>query len=73
MDVTVGIDRRKVLNEVNKLTAFTARQIDGSFDKISATTDEEKIVLSYLEQARSELISKMSTFSPVVAEPVLPV
>jgi hypothetical protein len=68
MDVTIGIQRDRVLREVNRLTAFTARQIEGKFDRIAATTDEEKIVLSYMDQAISEMVGKLAGYSPIAGD-----
>lgn len=68
MDVVIGIQRERVLKEVNKLTAFTARQTEGGFDKITATSDEEKIVLSFLDQAISEMVGKLTDYSPITGD-----
>lgn len=68
MNVAITLNKPKVLREVNKLTAFTARQISGGFDRIAATTDEERIVLSFMEQAISELSSKLVDYHPLFSD-----
>lgn len=67
MNVPINIRKSHILNEVNKLTAFTARQIEGGFDKIAATTDDEKFVLSYLSQSVSELYGHLVDFHPIAS------
>lgn len=73
MNVTLNIRKGHVLQEVNKLTAFTARQIEGGFDKIAATTDEEKIVLSYLDQGVTELSGFLTSYHPIVSDDAIDV
>lgn len=67
MNIAINIRKNHILQEVNKLTAFTARQIEGGFDKIAATTDEEKMVLSFLEQGVTELSGHLTPYSPIVS------
>lgn len=68
MNVTINIRKGHILQEVNKLTAFTAKQIEGGFDQIAATTDEEKIVLSFLEQGVTELSGFLTSYHPIVSD-----
>lgn len=73
MNIAINIRKNHILQEVNKLTAFTARQIEGGFDKIAATTDEEKMVLSFLEQGITELSGHLTRYSPIVSDDTIDV
>lgn len=73
MNVPINIRRSHILNEVNKLTAFTAKQIDGGFDKIAATSDEEKTVLSFLEQGLTELCGHLTSYHPIISDDTIDV
>lgn len=73
MNVAINIRKSYILQEVDKLTAFTAKQIEGRFDKIAATTDEEKVVLSFLEQGIAELYGHLTRYHPIVSDDTIDV
>lgn len=68
MNIPINIRKEDILSEVNRLTAFTARQVDGAFDRITATSDEERVVLSYYHASISDLAGKLSGFKPIISE-----
>lgn len=73
MNIAINIRKNHILQEVNRLTAFTAKQIEGGFDKIAATTDEEKVILSFLEQGIAELSGHLTRYHPIVSEDTIDV
>ncbi|RHJ75757.1 hypothetical protein [Parabacteroides sp. AM08-6] len=64
MDLFCTINRIEVLSEVNKITGYTGKQVEGKFDNIASTEDEENIIGSLYDESILQLFSSFAAYRP---------
>lgn len=64
MNLLCTINREQVLSEVNKITSYTGMQVEGGFDNIASTEDEENIIGSLYDESILQLFSSFAAYRP---------
>lgn len=65
MDLNLLLNRNEILKEVNKITGYTGKQVEGRFDNIASTEDEEAMLVSLYNESMTQLFPSFSAYSPV--------
>lgn len=67
MEVTITLDKNKVMEEVYKITGYTGAKTDGEvMDKISSTEDDLRLLDSYYNEAVGSLSEIIANFGAVI-------
>lgn len=64
MNLLCTINRAQVLSEVNKITGYTGKQVEGGFDNIASTEDEENIIGSLYDESILQQLSSFAAYRP---------
>lgn len=75
MSIKISVKKADILNEVGKITAYTATKADDTgalFDKVSATEDDREMLEVYFREAVSNIVVTCGKYVKSHTEPQNP-
>ena len=67
MEKVINLDKDNIVSSIQNITGYTGRNIVEGLDRVSATSDEEKILDDLTSRALIALLSTISTYKPSVS------
>lgn len=71
MSNKINIDITQVNEHLQAITGYTGRNTEGGIDRISVTSDEQRLIEALITRAKTDALSVMSDYKPSEADNVI--
>lgn len=61
----ISLSYQSISDSIQKITGYTGKNVDGKFDNISVTEDENDVIRDISEKAIFDFLSKIGSYKPV--------